>query len=297
MAAHRTNELPYRGRVARHTTLRTLALVSAVVLAACESGASGSGEASTRFDPVGQEATPRAPLMPVDLPSRWEVGNRDLEVGFLGRSAREPGRNGRMQSLFMPEDSTADSGPALVVGYVGDDQAEPSYCLGSDRNEIATQGPDFYTSNGAYLFGRGVSQKDLARAAGSVRWGSGVNAPRVWLPARFRLRASSNVPAFGSLPLRAWLHVRAPSGATVVLEQIQSNRAGVTVAKFWRNVLGGRACRDRVQRTVVRDGTVVRLSASDTTEGREAVATVASHLERATPSQFCAGRCAHLPQG
>jgi hypothetical protein len=80
----------------------------------------------------------------------------------------------------------------------------------------------------------------------------------------------------------------------VFIEELQSNRAGVTVAKFWQGVLGNHACKDRVQRTVVRDGTIVRLSAPDTTEGRQMVATLASRLKRVSPRQFCEGRCAHL---
>jgi hypothetical protein len=278
----------YRGQVAARSRWIALVLGAVLALGACESSASGSAEPPRRFDPIGAEVTPAAPLMPVNLPAGWLIVDRDYESMRLVENAQEASDKGRRQSLFMPEGATSASGPALIVGYVGDDEAEPSYCLPSDRHQLPTAGPT--GSNSAYVFGRGVSKPDLAGAAGSVRWGTG--APHVRLPSGFSLRASSNLPANG-LPSFAWLHVQAPSGALVYVGEEQTNRAGVAVAKFWRSALD-RTCTDSLQRTVVRGGTIVRLIATDTPEARRMVRTIARKLRHVSAAEFCERRCVHF---
>lgn len=205
-------------------------------------------------------------------------------------ASRPSRRSFPMQAVFMPDASTADRGPALVVGYVGDDQAPPSSCLGLDSNEVSIAGPSFYNANEAYVFGRGVSRATVNRIARTVEWGNGQEAPALRLPSGYSLRAASDLPAVGLPNLAGQTVVDSSSGVDVLIGEEQDNAAGVLVARFWRDVLKDR-CRESPERTVIRGGTVLRMVGQDTQRGRRAMAQVERSLVRVSQDEFCAGSC------
>lgn len=236
------------------------------------------------FAPVAKTRAPARPLLPRRMPRGWTITGRQLDRSDDWRAALPT------QWVYMPSGSTATSGPALVVGSVGDDQAPPSYCLGANVSEESIGGPDFVTSDGAYVFGRGLGNAEVGRIAKSVRWRDPPRPPTVDLPPGYALRAASSLPAFG-LPAAASLHVSG-GGQTVQVGQEQATAAGLFVADFWRHVLGGHGCRQGAsQRSVIRGGTVLRLVGQDTRRGRRMIRTVERRLARVSRDTFCASSC------
>lgn len=255
-----------------------------VVLGACSSsGVVAAGpKYPAAFSPVGRGAVPARPLMLSQLPAGTRIGPRLWPPGSASPE--------NTQFLYMPKSSTPGSGPALVVGFVGDDEAPPSYCLPKTSDEKPTADPSWLLSNASYVFGRDVSDADLRRASRTVAWGDEGHAPSLKIPAGFSLRASSDLPAF-AVPSAATFSIGNASGRGVLVGQTQYNTAGVFVADFWRHVLDHGRCRDRIQETILRGGTVVRLLADNTAKGRSKITEVRRHLRRGSRAEFCANQC------
>jgi hypothetical protein len=245
---------------------------------------------------IGHGSAPVRPLVPKGLPPRWRIDGVELRGGTLG----EP-----RQSLFQPAPATSARGSAIVIGFIGDDEDDPScfgpksvWSVGDERTGAVRRwgddyaittvaGPPFYSSNVAYVFGRHVSDRTLQRVAQTVRWGDGSAPPTAELPRSFRLRAASQLAPFGAVPL-AMLQAAGPDPRSgVLIGQMRDNRAGRYVARFWDAVTGPRGCRDLLQRTEVRGHTIVRLIGR-TSARPPVVAEIARDLRRVSRAQFCA---------
>lgn len=253
------------------------------------------------FVPIGRTRAPTRPLMPSDLPEGWRITSRDLRDEEFGSA---------MQSLFMPPGSTPEQGPAVVVGFVGDEQYAPHWCdppapygeplppgivrWGDGLSLMEIDGPDSFTSNGAYVLGRDIDDAVLARAASTVRWGGLEDAPMVELPARYRLRATSHLDVRGD----AWLamqEIEAPDGLVFVVGQEEDTTAGVFLADFWRNTASGQTCRgytgadeaDLAVTTIIREHTVVRVRAHASRAGRRGVEVIERSLRRVSRRAYC----------
>ncbi len=238
--------------------------------------------------------------MPGTLPKGWRITSRQLRSNRFASTA---------QAVFMPAGSTADHGPALVVGFTVDEEYAPSTCArgvrgqrdvvgsivrwGGSYSQTPVPGPGFYTYNDAYVFGRDVSDEDLRRAASSVQWHY-QEMPTVALPPAFRLRATSHLDAQGP----AWLarqSLAGPDGQGIDISQEQANTAGVFVADFWSNITKGQACNGYLGQgdqmnavtTVIRGNTVVRILAPANRRGQEVAATMERALRRVSRRTFC----------
>lgn len=270
-----------------------LAVLGCVVLTASTSTNDVRAERPRRFAPTGIQGTPAAPLLPGRLPDGWRIRGRELRLQ-RGASAS--------QAVFMPPKSTAAAGPALAAGYVSDDQGAPNACDGADVSTypppaiqrwgsrftmMSVRAPGFVTAAG-YVLGRDVSDDVLREAAASVSWVDEVTPPSMALPAGFALKATSGLaPSDHFGPVR--FRLDDDESHRVWVGETESNPAGVFVAQFWASLSGGRACTHDgwTQRTIIRRGTVIRMSGDDSRIVRRVVDSAGGDLRPVSRREFC----------
>jgi hypothetical protein len=266
-------------------------LASLIVVSgsACETGdAPEATPTSTiaRFDPIGTSATPAEPFVAGTLPPGWKEGP--------GQTQQFNGVDRPSQAVFTPPTTSASSGPALLIGYVVDDEGTAFRCdlqyepnlqsarivrMRRDVTAITIRGPDFATTNCAYVMGRDVSDVTLRRAAASVQWPESVwEPPTTTLPHGYQLRATSAM-AFSSIAFPILSSFSDGSQRNyIVFGQADSNAAGIFVAGFWRSVI--RSPRETAQRILISGHTIVRLEGKNTPATRKAVAVIERNLRR-----------------
>lgn len=261
-----------------------------------------------RFDPIGTVAAPARPFATGALPNGWQMRARVLGGGSALFASAE-------QVLYMPAESTPSSGPALVAGYVTDEEWGPDSCdpprdrpdrsassvdgivrWGRGLTAMVVTGPSYITTNGAYVFGRDVDDADLRRAAGSVRWPEpsttdrpldNSQPPTLELPPGFTMRATGDLAAHGQ-PWPVRVQLSAGPDRWIWIGQEEGNAAGVFLADFWRSVTKGQRCGGppTVERTLIREHTVIRLYGPDTPDVRAAMTFVERGLHRVSRRRF-----------
>ncbi len=287
-------------------------MVSVALVAACESdtdsGPATPARSLIRFDPIGRESAPRRPLAPEKLPAGWSIAGGHLSEGTAPRISAT-------NSLFMPVTSTADAGPALVAGYVNDDEAPPYFCAMRRANphgplafpgtlghpDILRWGQDLTalpvahttsstvgSANEVFVLGREVSDAELRKAATSVQWSDrGDNPPTLTLPPGFRLRATTNLAA-QEHPFGASLALER-GASSVGISQEDANASARFFVRFWSAVTKGQKCREfRSQHTRIRGQTIVRLFDDDSAASRAAVSKLSRSLRRGSANAYCA---------
>jgi hypothetical protein len=273
---------------------RSLVGIAAVVLlaAACDSSTS---RAEDPIDPVAVATVPDRPFVPTQLPDGWEIADRSV---WHRATMDGPSIDQMSQYLYLPPGGSAASGPAVLVGYIGDDQSAPVPCAGTDRGDprrhvrrgvtvVEIAGPDNMTVNAAYVIGRAVDDDTMDRARSSFRW----DRPRALEPGEdLRFRAASLLPASG-LPALAMLHVGTGDvRRTLSIIQEDGNAAEHDVARFWESIDARPPCQPGPdQHTVFRGRTIVRLLSEDPETLRLATEVVAPGLRRVPLSEFEAG--------
>jgi hypothetical protein len=287
--------------------LAVTGVASVVVSLALGPLAITAGAARPAADTKGVASTPRRPLVTGTLPRGWSVTSRHLQRvhGALAD-----------QSLFLGPDATPTSGPALLAGYIGDDEGPP-YCYrlsgpgsepgtppgvvrrwGRRWSVVRVRSPDFFTANDAYVIGRDVPKSTLSTAARTLRWTSRSTAPELRTPGRFRLSATSGL-AFDALPGAASVTFSGPNRSFVLLGQERENAPALRLTRFWRTAERARprcpGYAATVQRTVIRGHLVYRLSGHDTRTVRAAARAIPAALHPVSRAAFCAAAPSDRP--
>jgi hypothetical protein len=256
---------------------------------------SSSAPAAQPADPIAVATVPERPFVPTRLPAGWAVSSgtiSSLGIGPVDSIAE------MSQFLYLPPDGSAASGPAILVGYIGDDQSAPVPCAGKDRGDprrhvrrgvtvVEISGPDDMTVNAAYVIGRDVEDATLDRVLKSFRW----DRPRMLRPGQdLRLRAASRLPASG-LPAPAMLHLGTGTRtSSLSIIQEDGNPAEHDVARFWESIDARPPCGAAPdQHTVFRGRTIVRFVSDDPATLRLATGVIEPGLRRVPLAEFEAG--------
>jgi hypothetical protein len=283
----------------RWLRIAVFTVVVGLLAAGCESS---STKADDPIDPIALAAVPRRPLVPTRLPEGWTVIYRAHE-----RPADHPIRSaeGVSQFLYLPPGGSGAAGPALLVGYIGDDQSAPVPCANDDPDEAAARerrqarrglsvfeisGPDKVLPNAAYVIGRDVEDGTIDRALRTFRW----EHPRQLEPGQgLRLRAASRLPASGAPGLAeegVGTRGTGPGTQGVTIRQEDGNSAELAVARFWRSIEDVSTCANEPgQRTTFRGRTILRILASDPDSARLGAEVVEPSLRRVPLAEFEAG--------
>lgn len=223
----------------------------AVVLgvSACSS-TSRSAEPGPDFArPVGIATAPLRPLLPSHVPSGWHLTDTSLTTTR---------HRGGTHALYLGPGATVRTGPAIIVGYTGDDQWTP---LCSDGTSYPSRrwghftyvnGPEveFVNDTATWALGRDVDEDALRRAVGAVHWATedgpdpvtGVWRPEyseiatTALPPGFRLAGTTDFGPGEPFSSYERLTYSTPHGDQVV-NVANGNLALLTVARFWRDSL------------------------------------------------------------
>lgn len=294
--------------------LSTRIVLVALALGGCSSGnVRGSPASPSRFEPIGTSAAPVRPFVPTELPAGWTITSRTLRPGVP--------TDADAYAVFMPDGSTVNIGPALVAGFVSDEELPPYWCAMPRANPqggrrfperkgrpvilrwgagltalpVSTAFPVSGHTGGAasganevFVMGRDISDAVLRRAASSATWSERDDGPPTMdIPARFRLRATTDLAAW-EYPARASL-VLSGNGTSIYIGQERDNAAGLFFADFWRSVTNGEDCWSHgLVRTTLRGHTVIRIAADFDAESRRAMALVERGLRRVSREDYCA---------
>ena len=279
---------------------RTLVGIAAVVLLAtgCDSS---TPRASDPIDPVAVATVPARPFVPTQLPEGWTITYRSVEHGVM---PSDRSLDTMSQFLYLPPDGSPSSGPAVLVGYITDDQSAPLPCAGEEPADsearerrqrrrhlsvVEIDGPDGVGANAAYVIGRDVKDSTVDRALRAFRW----DRPGALTPGQdLGLRAGSRLPASGVPALAQMVVGTSAIGAAhrVSILQEDGNAAERAVARFWQSIEGVSRCRNEsATRTMFRGRTIVRFLARDAASTRLGVDVIEPGLRRIPVSDFEAG--------